>query len=214
MQVACRPARHGGPGTGVQLASVWVEVVGTDRVDSSWVAAGYAADVPVAARQVGTMTTCADMTQQPVDPCHATPTSEHEAMRAASDHARSNMRLMLTAGAAPVAPSVPCALTPGAAAHTAHAWLFSALHHQVSIKHDLLLLLRRWHSYVIGMQPAADSAATGSHCQRRCRQASRAQQSCTATSWRRTRALRQHWWCRHHTSGSPANRLWVLTVCR
>jgi hypothetical protein len=52
LQVACRSARQVGAGTGVQLASVWVEAVGTERVDSSWVAAGYAADVPVAARQV------------------------------------------------------------------------------------------------------------------------------------------------------------------
>jgi hypothetical protein len=52
LQVACRPARQVGSGTGVQLASVWVEAVGSERVDSSWVAAGYAADVPVAARQV------------------------------------------------------------------------------------------------------------------------------------------------------------------
>lgn len=51
LQVACRPARQQGAGTGVQLASVWIEAAGAERVDGSWVAAGYAADVPVAARQ-------------------------------------------------------------------------------------------------------------------------------------------------------------------
>ncbi len=51
LQVACRPARQPGAGTGCQLATVWVEAVGAERVDSSWVACGYAADVPPAARQ-------------------------------------------------------------------------------------------------------------------------------------------------------------------
>lgn len=51
LEVACRPARQQGAGTGVQLASVWIEAAGAERVDSSWVAAGYAANVPVAARQ-------------------------------------------------------------------------------------------------------------------------------------------------------------------
>lgn len=50
-QVACRSARQAGAGTGVQLASVWVEAVGSERVDGSWVAAGYAAGAAIAARQ-------------------------------------------------------------------------------------------------------------------------------------------------------------------
>ena len=109
LQVACRPARHGGPGTGVQLASVWVEVVGTDRVDSSWVAAGYAADVPVAARQVGAVTMldmCRHdaMADRPM-PCDANLETQSYAYR--QRPCVLNMSKMLTAGAAPVPPSVP-----------------------------------------------------------------------------------------------------------
>ena len=145
LQVACRPARHAGPGTGVQLASVWVEAVGTDRVDSSWVAAGYAADVPVAAWQVGVVivlhtgrrnSRCTHAMR-----CHARFRTQCNTCRQKA--CALNVRWMLAAGAAPVAPSIPCALTPSAAAHTAHAWLLSALHNQVSIKHNLLLLLKR-----------------------------------------------------------------------